>query len=116
MFAEFMNNWGLELIGTAILAIAGYLGLVVKGLISDYLKDKKIAKIVRVAVRGTEQMWKELHGEEKLMKALEATADMLAEKGLSVTNFELRMLIEDAVGEFNNAFNKTSDTTNTNVE
>ena len=31
---------------------------------------------------------------------------MLAEKGISITDLELRMLIESAVGEFNDNFNK----------
>ena len=42
----------------------------------------------------------------KLQKALEAASEMLANKGITVTDIELRMLIEAAVGEFNDAFNR----------
>ena len=71
------------------------------------MDDKTKATVARIAARGVEQMYKELHGEEKLDKALEAAAAMLTEKGITVTDFELRMLVEDAVGEFNEAFKKT---------
>ena len=35
---------------------------------------------------------------------------MLAEKGIHVTDLELRMLIEAALAEFNDAFNKAEGT------
>ena len=106
MFAEFMTRYGTELLYSIVIAIAGYLGIVAKNLFQKYINDKTKEKIARIAARGVEQMYKELHGEEKLIKALEAAAEMLTDKGITVTDFELRMLIEDAVGEFNEAFKK----------
>ena len=44
--------------------------------------------------------------EEKLNEALNCAAEMLAEKGITVTALELRVLVEAAVAEFNDAFNK----------
>ena len=49
-----------------------------------------------------------LVGEDKLDKALEAASEMLAQKGISFTELELRVLIEAAVASFNDAFNKGS--------
>ena len=106
MFAEFMAQYGTELLNYILIGIAGYLGIVAKNLVQKYLNDKTKQKIARIAARGVEQMYKELHGEEKLTKALEAAAEMLTERGITVTHFELKMLIEDAVGEFNEAFKK----------
>ena len=48
--------------------------------------------------------------EEKYEKALEAASEMLSEKGISVTELELKMLIEAAVGEFNDVFYKWTST------
>ena len=42
----------------------------------------------------------------KLMAALSTAVDMLAEKGIIVTELEMRVLIEAAVAEFNEAFKK----------
>ena len=56
-------------------------------------------------------MYKDLHGDEKLQKALEVASDMLLTKGITISDIELRMLVESAVAEFNDAFNKTGETT-----
>jgi hypothetical protein len=109
MFAEFINNYGVEIIMAVLTAIAGYVGLVAKSLYTKFINDKTKQSVVKTVVQGIEQIYKDIHGEEKLNKALEAATEMLAEKGISVTEFELRMLIEAAVGEFNEAFKKTAE-------
>jgi hypothetical protein len=113
MFTEFMATYGTEIIYTvlsaAITAIAGYIGIVVKNLYTKYVNDKTKKDVVKTVVLGIEQIYKDLHGEEKLNKAMESVSEMLCEKGINITDFELRMLIESAVGEFNNAFNKTAE-------
>ena len=106
MFEEFINTYGLEIIMALLTAIAGYVGVVVKNLYAKYVNDKTKESVVKTVVQGVEQIYKDLHGEEKLNKALEAASNMLTEKGISVTEFELRMLIEASVAEFNNAFEK----------
>ena len=106
MFEEFINTYGLEIIMALLTAIAGYVGVVVKNLYAKYVNDKTKESVVKTVVQGVEQIYKDLHGEEKFYKALEAASDMLTEKGISVTEFELRMLIEASVAEFNKAFEK----------
>ena len=106
MFAEFINTYGMEILYAALTAIAGYIGLVIKELATKYLNDKTKQAIAKTAVQFVEQVYKDLHGEEKLDKALVAFSDMLAEKGIGVTDLEMRVLIEAAVAEFNEAFKK----------
>lgn len=108
MFAEFINEYGLQLIYSIIVAIAGYIGIVVKNLVTKYLNDKTKLTVARTAVQYVEQVYKDLHGEEKLNQALVAASEMLAEKGITVTELEMRVLIEAAVAEFNKAFDKTA--------
>ena len=106
MFAEFINEYGLQLMYMAITAIAGWLGIVVKGLVKKHLDDKTKLAVAKTTVQYVEQVCKDLHGEEKLNEALSAASDMLAEKGIAITDLELRVLIEAAVAEFNEAFHK----------
>lgn len=106
MFAEFINEYGMELLYAIITAIAGYIGIVVKNLVSKYLNDKTKLAVAKTAVQYVEQVCKDLHGEEKLNEALIAASEMLAEKGVVVTELEMRVLIEAAVAEFNEAFKK----------
>lgn len=107
MFAEFITEYGTIILYTLLTAIGGYLGMVAKRLVTKYLDDKTKKTIAKTVVLGVEQIYKDLHGDEKLDRALEAASDMLAEKGITVTYLELRMLIEAALGEFNEAFKKT---------
>ena len=104
MFAEFVTEYGTTILYSIITAIAGYIGIVVKNLYTKYINDKTKKDVVKTVVMGIEQIYKDIHGEEKLNKALESASEMLCEKGINVTDFELRMLIEAAVGEFNEAF------------
>ena len=110
MFAEFVENYGMEIIMTILTAIAGAVGMVVKNLYTKFVNDKTKQNVVKTVVQGVEQIYKDLHGEEKYEKALEAASDMLSEKGVSVTELELKMLIESAVGEFNDVFYKGTST------
>lgn len=107
MFAEFMSQYGLAILYAIITAVGGYLGLVVKSLADKYLTDRTKRDVARTVVQAVEQIYKDLHGEEKLDMALSAAAEMLTEKGIHASELELRMIIEAAVAEFNDAFNKT---------
>ena len=110
MFMELLKNFisenGVEVLGAIITAIAGYIGVVLKNLYTKYINDKTKQSVVKTCVQAIEQLYKDLHGEEKLNKVIESATDMLDEKGISITDLELRMLIESAVGEFNDNFNK----------
>ena len=79
MFAEFINTYGLEILYALITAIAGYLGIVAKNLYTKYINDKTKEAVAKTVVQGVEQIYKDLHGEEKLSVALEAASTMLAE-------------------------------------
>lgn len=108
MFAEFMEVCGWELIAAALTAIAGAIGFVIKNLYKKHVDSEEKERIVKAVVRGVEQMYKDLHGDDKLNAALDGAAEWLAEKGIKTSEFELRWLIESAVGEFNEAFTKTA--------
>lgn len=104
LFNQFMSEYGIELIGTVLLALAGALGLWVKSFATDYLNDKKKQNIAKIVVQGVEQVYKGLNGDEKLNRALEMFSDLLEEKGIIISELEMRILLESAVGEFNNIF------------
>ena len=103
---NFISEYGTTILYAILTAIGGYLGIWAKKLYTKYVNDKTKQAVAKTVVQAVEQLYKDLRGEEKLEKALEAAADMLAERGITVTDLELRILIEAAVGEFNKAFEK----------
>lgn len=102
----FINDYGTAILYAILTAIAGYLGIWVKQLYTKYVNDKTKEAVVKTCVKAVEQLYKDLHGEEKYQEVVEAAAAMLNEKGITITDLELKMLIESAVCEFNKAFEK----------
>lgn len=100
----FINQYGLEIVTTIVTAIVGYIAVVAKNLAQKYINDKTKKEVAKIVVSGIEQCYKALEGPQKLQKALEAASSMLAEKGIKVTEVELRMLLESALSEFNKVF------------
>lgn len=110
-FNTFLSTYGMEILGTLLTALAGYLAVVIKNLCQKYLNNKTKQDVAKTCVKAVEQIYKDLHGEEKFNKALECISDMLAEKGIAVSDIEMKMLIESAVAEFNEVFSKGTSTT-----
>ena len=100
----FISEYGTTILYAVLTALAGYIGIFAKKLYTKYVNDKTKQAVAKTVVQAVEQIYKDLHGEEKLNKALEATSEMLAEKGITITDLEMRMLIEAALAEFNKAF------------
>ena len=88
-------------------ALAGYIGIWVKSLYTKYINDKTKQDVVKTCVSAVEQLYKDLHGEEKYNKVVESVSEMLMEKGITIADLKLKMLIEAAVGEFNEVFHST---------
>lgn len=101
-----LQDYGIQILGAVLTAVASYLGIVFKKLYTKIVNDKTKETIAKIVVQGVEQCYKELKGPEKLEKAIETASEMLAEKGITVTELEIRMLLESAVGEFNKVFEK----------
>ena len=102
----FISEYGTTILYDVLTALAGYIGIVAKRLYTKYVNDKTKQAVAKTVVQAVEQIYKDLHGEEKLNKALEAASEMLAEKGITITDLEMRTLIEASLAEFNRAFEK----------
>lgn len=113
---EFFDVYGVSILYGIITFIAGYVGVAVKRTYQKYIDNETKEKVVKTCVKAVEQLYKDLGGEEKLRIALENASQMLAENGVNITELELRMLIEAAVAEFNDAFKKTNNTDSNKVE
>ncbi len=110
MITEFINEYGTMILYTILTAIAGYIGLWIKSLYTKYINDKTKKDVVETCVKAVEQLYKDLHGQEKYNEVVLSVSEMLAAKGITITELEIKMLIEAAVGEFNNVFNNSGPT------
>ena len=106
MFAQILSEYGVTILGTILTAVMTYIGLFIKGIYKKRFETREKQAVAEACVQFAEQVYKELNGPEKLDKALEAAEEMLAAKGITITQLELRVLIESAVASFNDAFNR----------
>ena len=106
MFLEIVNTFGAEILGTVLVALAGIFGMVAKNLAAKYLDTDAKRTLAKTVVQFTEQVYKNLHGEEKLSAALSVFSQLLKEKGIRASETEMKVLLESAVAEFNQVFAK----------
>ena len=106
MFAEFINLYGTQILEAILVAIFGCFGLIVKNMAAKYLNDDTKRTLAKTVVCFVEQVYKDLHGKDKLRAALARAAQILEHKGIKFSMLEMETLIEAAVAEFNEAFHK----------
>ena len=102
----FISEYGTTILYAVLTALAGYIGIVAKRLYTKYVNDKTKQAVAKTVVQAVEQIYKDLHGEEKLNKALEAASEM-----------RYNTLTPAQKSEFNKAFEKEgSDNTEDTAE
>lgn len=95
-----------QIILILFLAFAAFLGAQAKKLYQQFVTTEVKQAICRTAVRFVEQVYKDLHGREKLEQAMKRASALLSGYGIKITDTELEALLEAAVNEFNNSFRK----------
>ena len=99
--SEFISNYGSEL----LLAFISFIGLTFKTSYEKYVKEKTKKMIVEDSVRFVEQKFKNLSSKKKFEKAKGYALELLTDKGITISDLELEILIESVC---NNLNNKTS--------
>ena len=103
---EIWHNILFPVLTTAITAIFGYIGIRLKQLYEKHVQDKTKREEAMRCVLAVEQIYKTLHGPEKYVQCVNALSGMLLEKGIEVSEFEIRILIESALAELNRVFDE----------
>lgn len=99
--SEFIKNYGFEIIAGLVSIILTAIGAHITTIYNRSVRDRTKRKIVKECVKAVEQMYKTLSGPEKLEKAKEAIVARLTEEGYTITELDMRILIESAVQEIN---------------
>lgn len=97
---EFLNEIMpslLSFVGTVVAVLFGYLGVKVKQLYNKYVDTQVEKDVVNSTVKYVEQIYTDIHGEDKLNEALKQASSILQEKGIQVSQDQLKTLIESAV-------------------
>ena len=107
----------LPILATFLTGLFTYIGTRLKKVYEEKVNNETAKIVVDNAVRYVEQVYKDLHGEEKLEKAMEQVSQVLVSKGISISDAEIYMLIESAVYGLNEGWlkeNKSIELDNSN--
>jgi len=99
-----INQVLIPLLSTILLGIVGWLGVKLKHSLDEKEKNKTFLEIIARSICATEQIYKTLHGREKLKKCVEIANGMLATRGIEISEDEIVYTIEAMLAEFNGAF------------
>ena len=99
---EFIFTYGQDILLAILTALAGYLGAKIKKLYEKYINDNIKKSVVKTCVQAAEQLFKDADGEKKYAQARSNIIAILNEKGLSIGEQELQMMIESVVSSFHN--------------
>ena len=103
---EIVNNYIMEIVKLAIFAIVALVAGEAKKLWQRYVNSDIKRNVARTVVRAVEQIYTDLHGNDKLHMAMQRASSILSNYGIEASDYELVSLIEAAVNEFNNTFHK----------
>lgn len=104
LFYQFMNEYGMKLIYTALTVIGSYIGICIKNAYTKYMDTKTKKEVCQIVVNAIEQMYRDVDGKSKFKKAVENATVLLNEKGIEVNELEISMMIESTVNGFNQGF------------
>jgi len=109
MLEYFIYSYSNQIVGLILCVIFGMLGNAARKIYQEHINDDTKRAVARTAAAFVEQAWKNLHGEDKLQRALETAECLLRKKNIPFDADEMMVLIEAAVAEFNEAFRKPVD-------
>jgi len=107
MMAEFIRTYGLTILATILTSVASYVGIALKKIYEKYANTKIKQDVARTVCEAVEQIYKDLKGEEKYEKAVEGITEILTSKGITITEIEVKMLIESVCYSFKQAWKST---------
>lgn len=87
----------LPAIASVVAILFGVLGAKIKQVYTERTQNETVKVVVDNVVKWVQQVYYELEGPEKLQKALTEASTILNEKGITISETELDMMIESAV-------------------
>lgn len=93
----------IEILVAILTGVASFIGMRFKNIYEENVTDERKRKVVKMVVEAVEQVYKDLDGNEKLLEAQSNIVKILNEKGITISDLEMKMLIEETCNSFKKA-------------
>lgn len=101
MLNELINQICNNILQIILVLVFSYVGLAYNKLTTRYVNSETKSIVVKDCVKCVEQIYKDLHGDDKKAECENIIVQLLYEKGITITQTELDVMIEAAVQELN---------------
>ena len=98
---EIINQMIATYLPAILSAILTFIVAQIRAKYNKYVDTQTKKEIASATVKYIEQVFDMLHGKEKLAKAKSTMESLLAEKGITIGDTEMIVLLESAVKEMN---------------
>ena len=92
-----MNQYGVSIVHSISVAIISYVSLEIKRIYKKYNNDRIKKEVVKMICQAIDQMYPNMSGSDKFNEAINNSKEILSEKGINISDLELRMYIESTV-------------------
>lgn len=98
---NFISVYGDQILYLIITAALTSIGTWIGKKYQETCNERIKRDTVKTCVNAVEQLYPDLHGEEKYIKATESIKEILTNKNIVITDLEIKMLIEEQCNKFN---------------
>ncbi len=98
--SEFISTYGLTLVHTIIGLLISGISFEVKRIYQKHMVDKTKKEVIKMVCGAINQLYPDESNENKLNLAITNAREILAEKGITISDLELRMYIEYTIHYF----------------
>ena len=94
---EFTKEYGLDIIHSIVMGVFSYIALDIKKEYKKRVQDKTKKDVVKMVCNYVNEVYSNTNGEEKINIALTSTKEILKEKGITISNLELKVLLHNSI-------------------
>ncbi len=94
---DFTKEYGLNIIHSIIMGILSYIALDIKKVHKKYVQDKTKKDVVKMVCNYVNEVYPTSTSEDKLNIAFNSAREILKEKGITISDLELKVLLHNSI-------------------
>ena len=99
MWQEIVSTYLIPALMAILTGVATWIGTKIKNIIEEKAKNEKVKDVIYNVVKYVEQTSKDLTSSDKFEKAVKESSSWLETKGINLSEYELKIMIEATVNE-----------------
>lgn len=101
---EMLTEIVFSVVGVICAFVAARLGEALASFWKERNRNECIERVAATCVSAVQMMYRDFGGEEKLSHAMKMASELLAEKGICLSEERIRVCLESALANFKGAF------------